>query len=105
MTTTSNVVPAQPQRYTVMRRVKARRFALATVSCGFGLVVSVLFDYNALMMRQSGFVFWLALALVGVMSACALAAVFYLLKEQPSKVEVLEDRFSDAHVVHLTPRQ
>ena len=88
-----------------MRRVKARRFATASLISGFGLVVSVLFDFDALVSRQSGFVFWLAVVLVGVMFACALVAGFFSLTEQPKQVEVLENQYSSTHVIHLTPKQ
>ena len=105
MIDTSNIVPPQPRRRIVTRRVKTRRFAQATLIAGAGLAVSVLFDYDALVSRQLGFVFWLAVVLVGVMFACALVAGFFLLTERSRQVEILENPISDTNVIHLTSKQ
>ena len=102
--TDTPVVPPRPKWRLVKRRVKARRWGLVAGFLILGVIALTGFDLDALVER-SGALFWLAISLFGVAFVCLLVAGFYLLTEQPREVEVLEDRFDDTNVIHLTGRQ
>lgn len=105
MTDKSNVVPPQPEWRIVMRRVKAHGFAHAAGISAIGVAICALVDLDSLVSGRSGPVFWIAVFLLGVMFGCALLAGFFFFTEKPRPVEVLENRFSDTHVIHLSRKQ
>ena len=104
MTHAPSVVPPQPRRRLVLRRVKAHRFANAAVVAALLAAVSALFDLDAFLAYRSGPVFWFAIFLLGITLVCALIAVLFLFTEQPKEVEVFETS-STSHVIHVARKQ
>lgn len=105
MTDASNVVPPQPKREIVLRRIKARRFAQATMTAGVGFLVIVLFNFDSVVSHTRGLAFWCAIFLFASVCIFALLWSFFFFTEQPKEVEVVRYPVSDTHVIHLTPKQ
>ena len=99
MTDEQNVIPPQPRRRRLMRRVKAHRLAGAAALSALLASASALFDLDAVLVHHAGPVFWLSALLLGTTLVCALIALLLSFAEQPKEVEILEG--STSHVIHL----
>ena len=90
------VVPRQPKRRVVMRRVKLRRLAgAAAISAGSVGIVS-LFDVNGSTVLQAS----IAL-LVASMFVAAILALVFALTEKRTAVEIVEDSWKGG-LIHLS---
>src|SRR5215471_4715316 len=90
MTGEPNVIPSQPRRRLVLRRVRAHRFASAAALFAPVTVVSVAFDLDAVLVHHTGLMFWLSVFLLGTVLICTLVALVLSFIERPKEVEILE---------------
>lgn len=101
----ANIVPPQARKRFVMRRVKARWFAVAALASGVGLILSLVFGYDALRTAEPRLALWLLLVLAAIMWGCGLMAGFFRLTEKPRQIEVTQRSFWETTVIHLSSKQ
>ena len=89
-----------------MRRVRARRFALAAAFSALAATSTALLEFNgSFLVRQSSPVFWFAALLFGIMLVLRDGGLFFFLfTEEPREVEILE-RSMPRNVIHLSDKQ
>lgn len=92
-----DVLPPQPTRRVVMRRVKARCFArIAVISAGAAAGVIALSNAKDSVVLGSA-----ALLALAIMLVCAFVALFFAFTEEPREVEIVESS-PQKGVIHLS---
>ncbi len=97
MNKTPNIVPPQPRRYLVMRRVRMERCQNMTLLSG-SILIGYAFLAFAFKVIQP--IWWLAPALLILMGVLAACWVYYARTEAPTQVEVLEYEHHRTFIIH-----
>jgi len=101
----SKIVPPQPQRRRIFRRVWAYRFVQTAGACYFALAVGLLLEWETVMLGHSSIQFWIATTLASFGLLCTLLAIFFYFTEKPKQVEVLDNPLLGANVKHMAAKE